>query len=78
MRAALRVEGRMQEENTQRVPLWELKPNTCRWPSGGPWERAKFFCGEPAAPGCSWCPEHRRRVFTKASTRLFNHVSGTS
>ena len=57
----------MQEENAPRVPLWELKPNTCRWPSGGHGTGPKFFCGEPTAPGCSWCPEHRRRVFTKSA-----------
>ena len=68
----------MQDDKAPRVPLWELKRNSCRWPSGAPGEPAKFFCGKPTALGCSWCPEHRRRVFTKASTRLFNHVSGTS
>jgi hypothetical protein len=68
----------MQDEKAPRVPLWELKTKSCRWPSGAPSEPAKFFCGKPTTLGSSWCPEHRRRVFTKASTRLFNHVSGTS
>jgi GcrA cell cycle regulator len=62
-----RPEGRKQEDGSPRVRLWELKPNSCRWPSGGPRERAQFFCGKPTERGCSWCPEHRRRVFTKSA-----------
>ena len=68
----------MQDKQAPRVPLWELKRNSCRWPSGAPGEPAKFFCGKPSTLGCSSCPEHRRRVFTKgALPRGFLHVSVT-
>jgi len=46
------------------ITLADLQPNQCRYPLGGPKERAIYFCGEPADGG-SWCQEHRRVVFQK-------------
>ena len=50
------------DEPTQGVRLWDLRPTSCRWPLGRPWDHAEFFCGEPTIPGCSWCKEHRKRA----------------
>jgi hypothetical protein len=59
-------EGRsMQSDRTTGVRLDDLRFTSCRYPLGGPWERVEFFCGKPTKPGCSWCDEHRRRVFSR-------------
>lgn len=39
----------MQTHNAGDVRLPDLKFSSCRWPLGGPFEKAEFFCGEPAA-----------------------------
>jgi hypothetical protein len=59
----------MQAQNAGQARLWDLEFNSCRWPIGQPWERAEFFCGEPAVAGCSWCREHRSRAFTRPLLR---------
>ncbi len=58
------------DEDTKQVRLWDLRTNSCRWPLGGMWEHAEFFCGEPSVPGGSWCKEHRKQVFYTRATRL--------
>jgi len=55
----------MQIEKSDGVRLDELRLTSCRFPLGGPWDRVEFFCGEPTRAGCSWCPEHRKRVFSR-------------
>jgi hypothetical protein len=55
----------MQDMGTKGVRLKDLKQNSCRYAYGGPWDRAVFFCGAPTAAGCSWCKEHRKRVYAK-------------
>jgi hypothetical protein len=36
----------------------------CRWVEGEPTPiRTGMFCGEPTAPGGSWCPRHRKLVW---------------
>lgn len=50
------------------VRLLDLRHSSCRWPLGGAWDHAEFFCGAPAVPGCSWCKEHQKRAFARAST----------
>ena len=39
-----------------------LTSHTCRFPMSGEGEKT-LFCGDPTEKG-SWCPEHRKRVFT--------------
>jgi len=44
------------------VFLMALTPNMCRFPVNGDGANT-LFCGDPTESG-SWCPEHRKRVFT--------------
>ncbi|TQX91287.1 hypothetical protein EQW76_00675 [Rhizobium sp. rho-13.1] len=39
-----------------------LNARDCRWPMGNV-EGEQTFCCEETVAGCSWCPEHRARVF---------------
>jgi hypothetical protein len=55
----------MRVEKSDGVRLDELRLTSCRFPLGGPWDRVEFFCGEPTGAGCSWCAEHRKRVFSR-------------
>jgi hypothetical protein len=52
-------------ESEKGVRLQDLKLNSCRYPLGDAYDRVEFFCGAPTKPGCSWCEEHRRRVFVR-------------
>ena len=61
--------GHTVDEDTKQVRLCDLRMNSCRWPLGGIWEHVEFYCGEPSTPGCSWCKEHRKRVFARAMIR---------
>lgn len=40
------------------VKLVDLKPNSCRWPSGDPKDLDFNFCGKEVVPGKSYCEEH--------------------
>ena len=43
-----------------KIDLLELTDETCHWPVGGwPGSDPISFCGHPAAPGCSYCPDHK-------------------
>ena len=55
----------MQDQKAQGVRLDDLRLTSCRFPLGGPFERVEFFCGKPTKAGCSWCSEHRKRVFSR-------------
>ena len=46
------------------LTLADLGSDQCRYPLGGPKERAEYFCGKPTGGG-SWCSEHRKIVFHK-------------
>jgi hypothetical protein len=59
----------MQVESSAFVRLWDLRPNRCRWPLGGLWDRVEFFCGKPADGGCSYCREHRKRAFSRLACK---------
>lgn len=52
----------------QRVSLFGLTNETCRWPVNDPGTPEFFFCGGPAdlAAGRPYCPLHRRRASGKA------------
>lgn len=43
--------------------LWELPAKGCRWSDSNGRARTYLFCGKPGFP---WCPEHHKRVYTKA------------
>lgn len=40
-----------------------LRARQCRWCDGE--DAAKFFCEAEAAPGASYCEDHRRRMISK-------------
>lgn len=60
----------MQTESVKGVRFDDLRMGTCRFPLGSPVQRVEFFCGEPTRAGCSWCKEHRKRVFSRHSVNL--------
>ena len=49
------------------VDLADLGPDQCRYPLGGPKERAREFCGEPVADGKPYCLEHAKLCYLKPS-----------
>jgi hypothetical protein len=59
----------MQTEGVSGVRLSDLRRMSCRWPLGGTWEHAEFFCGETVVPGCSWCKEHQKRAYARATAK---------
>jgi hypothetical protein len=57
----------MHEDCANGIRLFELRVSSCRWPLGDTWDQTEYFCGEPAVRGCSWCPAHRKRAFSRPS-----------
>jgi hypothetical protein len=51
------------------VTIEQLRYGDCRWPLGNTADRPPYmYCGKPAAsPGCSWCREHAKKVFSRTS-----------
>ena len=41
------------------------EPAECRWPLGGIYDRAEFFCGAPVVLGKSFCLAHCKRAFAR-------------
>jgi hypothetical protein len=50
------------------VRLVDTRDGQCRFISGHPTSEA-VCCGAGTAPGSSWCPSHRRLVFTPPRLR---------
>lgn len=50
---------------------WQALPNECQYGqcSGGPNEPDPLRCGEPAAPGSSWCAKHIKHENDKRVAR---------
>lgn len=46
---------RLVEVHTENVPLLDLTPNGCRWPSG---DGEFVFCNLPQEPCMPYCPDH--------------------
>jgi hypothetical protein len=57
----------MHDDSATGIRLFDLRASSCRWPLGDTWDQTEYFCGEPAVPGCSWCPAHRKRAFSRPS-----------
>jgi hypothetical protein len=55
----------MQTHSIGQVRLPDLTFRICRSPLGGTFEKAQFFCGEPAVGGGSWCEEYRKSVYAQ-------------
>ena len=45
---------------TAGISLARLERGQCRYPIGELQPRRLLYCGNPALPGKSWCPEHQR------------------
>ena len=52
------------------VRLGDLRPNSCRWPLGGPTDQVEFFCGKTTEPGSPYCKEHQKRAFVRAYSAI--------
>jgi hypothetical protein len=52
-------------EHEPGVGFWDVAHDGCRWPFHWPGSIYDFrWCGQPVmTDGCSWCPEHARKVF---------------
>jgi hypothetical protein len=44
------------------IRLYDLREGHCRWPVGDD-KPARYFCGEQAVNGSSWCEAHQRIAF---------------
>ena len=54
------------------IRLYDLREGHCRWPVGDD-KPARYFCGEQAVNGSSWCEAHQRIAFPnlgKPATRI--------
>lgn len=61
-----------QPRRAKSVHFMKWKPGLCRWPlwaETDPYE-AKFYCGDPAQDGQSYCAEHQARS-RNAGGRLY-------
>ena len=67
----------MHDDSATGTRLFDLRVSSCRWPLGGPWDQTEYFCGEPAVPGCSWCPAHCKRAFSRPSRTGANARNGS-
>lgn len=56
----------------QRVTLFDLTADHCRWPVGQPAEPDFFFCGAPPLPGHTYCGPHCARAFNSQPRRQMN------
>ena len=54
-------------QSSSLLTLEKIGPNQCRFPLGGPKERAIEFCGEPVIEGKPYCGPHAARCFLKPS-----------
>jgi hypothetical protein len=57
-----------------KLELFDLKRNSCRWPSDGdsaPWT----FCGRPVIAETSYCPEHHSRAHSPHAPRPLPRIS---
>jgi GcrA cell cycle regulator len=51
-----------QEPPSLTLSVASLTPCTCRWPHGDPKDDDFGFCGQPVAPGSSYCRHHAARA----------------
>ncbi len=50
-------------ETDDKTTVTTLSKNMCRWPMGDPSTDDFHFCGQPTAPGKSYCTYHARLAF---------------
>jgi hypothetical protein len=47
------------------ITLYQLRDDRCKWPIGS--KPPYLYCGKPTGEmGCSWCEEHRKKVFGRS------------
>ncbi|MDQ8729448.1 GcrA family cell cycle regulator [Bradyrhizobium sp. LHD-71] len=56
-------------DDGQRCSLFELSPQSCRWPIGSPGADDFGFCGNAPAAGLPYCPHHARMAYQPAARR---------
>lgn len=56
------------DQNRERIPLTDLKPNACKWPIGDPKSKDFGFCGDHKVPGIPYCVDHAQVAY-QAATR---------
>jgi hypothetical protein len=48
------------------LTIYQLRDGDCKWPLAQVEDYPPYlYCGEPTDIGCSWCYEHRERVYNK-------------
>lgn len=55
----------MPSDGSSGVAFFDLQPDSCRYPLGGPTEPARWFCGEWCLPGKSYCEGHQRVCYQR-------------
>ncbi len=53
----------------KKLSLYELKENTCRWPSGDPKDSNFHFCGCPTENNTPYCAYHAKIAYAQTSKR---------
>jgi GcrA cell cycle regulator len=48
-------------------PITFSASGTCMWPIGDPGRESFRFCGEAAAPGRCYCPDHTAKAYVKSA-----------
>lgn len=53
--------------SSKKLSLFDLRENTCRWPSGDPREKDFHFCGCPTQDGSPYCAYHTKIAYSNSS-----------
>lgn len=61
---------------SDKTTVSSIKKNMCKWPVGDPATDDFHFCGQPTAPGKSYCSYHARMAFQPPQRREGRRVSG--
>ena len=63
------LKARRASPKRSRARLLRLNGQSCQWPFGDPGEPDFHFCGKPAMPGKSYCPDHFARAYIRVTLR---------
>src|SRR5262245_52711173 len=72
LRAEMEAVAPAEEEpicDRQRCSLFDLSPQTCRWPIGRPGADDFGFCGNAPVEGLPYCAGHSRMAYRSAAAR---------
>ena len=63
---AERIEVRDEPPPEDAVPIWDLRPEHCRWPHGDTKDAETFrYCGKSVTKETSWCEHHHKIVYPR-------------